>query len=452
MPSLSSDARFLGIDLRSLWRDTRQAWVSVSESPALSWLTPEPQVVLLHADGGQSFWCAGVEHAQPIGRLTSSFTALELPEDLVLRRSLALPRLGVSDLESAVGLQARSISPFPADDLVWGYATRLTTDGGVSAEVVMASRRQVAEYAASQAPRLGAISDYEVWVRSAMTAPVVLRGYGEGARRAYGRRSRNAGYALLVVIALLLLAMALTPSLQLRMRATEAAAAYQALTKRVAPQVAQRETMMKSIEKLNALSETVVDRVEPLRVLDMLTRLLPDDTAVQSFKLQGRKVTLSGIAGNASALMQLLGEQPGLRDVKAPSPATRVGASTKETFVIEFMLDLKEFGVVPPPAVASAATAAAAPAAGAAPQPSGGSTPAAQAAGPATAPATAPGQPGTGAAATAPPTAANANATAAPAATRTAADPSVPTFGGGPTFGGSAPAAPSAPAGGKARP
>ncbi|RYH36524.1 MAG: hypothetical protein EON54_19450 [Alcaligenaceae bacterium] len=92
----------------------------------------------------------------------------------------------------------------------------------------------------------------------------------------------------------------------------------------------------------------------------MLTKVLPDDTAVQSFKLQGRKVTVAGITGNASALMQLLGEQPGLRDVKAPSPATRLGASTKESFVIEFTLDLREFGVVAPAAAASAAVVPAA--------------------------------------------------------------------------------------------
>lgn len=357
MPSFSSDARFLGIDLRALWLDTRRAWAGVGHWPMLSWLTPEPQVVLLHADGGQSFWCGGVAHTEPVGRLKASFTALELPDDYVLRRTVALPRIASGDLENAIALQARSMSPFPADDLVWGHVARANAGGGISVELVIASRKQVLQYVASQAPRLGAIADYEMWVRAASGLPVVLRGFGEEARRAHGQRFRRAGYALLALIALLLLAAAVTPTLQLRMRAMQASAAHQTLAQRVAPQVQQREAMMKSIEKLNALSESVADRLEPLRVLDMLTKVLPDDTAVQSFKLQGRKVTLAGITGNASSLMQLLGEQPGLRDVKAPSPATRLGASTKESFVIDFMLDLREFGVVVPAAVVPAALA-----------------------------------------------------------------------------------------------
>ncbi|WP_311222565.1 MULTISPECIES: PilN domain-containing protein [unclassified Acidovorax] len=361
MPSLSSDARFLGIDLHTLWRDIRHAWAGVNDWPVLSWLTPEPQVVLLHADGGQSFWCGGVVYAQPVGRLKASFTALELPDDYVLRRTLTLPRIASSDLESAIALQARSISPFPVDDLVWGYIARGGAHEGTLVELMLASRRQVSAYAASQAARLGAIADYEVWVRGADGLPAVLRGYGEGARKAYARRFRKAGYALLALSAVLLLAMAITPTLQLRMRALQASASYQALSQRVAPQVQQREAMLKSIEKLSALSELVSDRLEPLRVLDMLTKVLPDDTAVQSFKLQGRKVTLAGITGNASALMQLLGEQPGLRDVKAPSPATRLGTSAKESFVIEFTLDLREFGVVVPASVASTAVLSTAP-------------------------------------------------------------------------------------------
>ncbi|RYF02297.1 MAG: fimbrial assembly protein [Comamonadaceae bacterium] len=376
MPSLSLNARFLGVDLGALWLDTRRAWARVAESPVLSWLSPQPQVVLLRADGSEAFWVGDAAFAEPAARLKASFTALELPEDYVLRRSLDLPRLASSDLDGALALQAKAISPFPPEDLVWGSAVLPNGAGnGHRVEIALASRRQVAQYAATQAARLGAISDYEVWAQGIGHVPVVIRGFGESARSGYGKRVRHAGYALLALIGILLLAVAATPTLQLYMRASQAAVAFQELAQRAAPQVRQREEMMQSIEKLKALSDSVTERLEPLRVLDMLTQVLPDDTAIQNFKLQGRKVTLSGVTANSSSLMQLLGEQPGLRDVKAPSPATRLGASTNETYVIEFMLDPRVFGVVvpagggkvvaPAPAAAAAAAPAPAPAAGA---------------------------------------------------------------------------------------
>lgn len=368
MPSLSLNARFLGVDLGALWLDTRRAWARVAESQALSWLSPQPQVVLLRADGSESFWVGDTAFAQPVTRLKASFTALELPDDYVLRRILDLPRLASSDLDGALALQAKAISPFPADDLVWGSSVLSHGPGdGLRLEIALASRRQVAEYAATQAARLGAIKDYEVWAQGSGHLPIVLRGYGESARKGYGKRARHAGYALLAVIGFLLLAIAATPTLQLYMRASQAAVAFQELAQRAAPQVRQREELMQSIEKLKALSDSVTERLEPLRVLDMLTQVLPDDTAIQNFKLQGRKVTLLGVTANSSLLMQLLGEQPGLRDVKAPSPATRLGASTNETFVIEFMLDPRVFGVVVPAngagqvGAASAAAGASAP-------------------------------------------------------------------------------------------
>ena len=50
MPSISSDARFLGVDLRALWQEIRQPWRRLHESKALSWLTPDVPVLLLQAD------------------------------------------------------------------------------------------------------------------------------------------------------------------------------------------------------------------------------------------------------------------------------------------------------------------------------------------------------------------------------------------------------------------
>ncbi|MBF0743797.1 fimbrial assembly protein, partial [Shigella flexneri] len=123
--------------------------------------------------------------------------------------------------------------------------------------------------------------------------------------------------------------------------------------------------LMQSADKLTQLSELVSNRIEPLKVLDRLTQLLPDDTYLQSFRLQGVKVTIAGLTNNSSALMQLLGNEAGFKEVRAPSAATRMGNTGKESFSIEFMLDPHVYGApVSPPAPVAVASAPPAPAAG----------------------------------------------------------------------------------------
>lgn len=345
MPSLTSDARFLGVDIRALWLEIRSAWSDANEWPLLSWLTPPALVRLLQADGAQSIWVNDIE---PVRRAADSgirFAAIELPEELVLRKTLALPAMAELDVSNAAALEARAVSPFQGQDLVWGYRASRKAAGGIQVDMALASRRQVAQYLLAQASRLDPRANPEVWVRRAAGSPIVIQGYGENARKVHAGRMRRWGYALLGSAVVLAGLIASTPTLQLRLQAQEAVAANADVMRRVSPVTREREQLMQSVEKLAALSEVVGGRVEPLRVLDQLTKALPDETALQSFKLQGQKLTLVGVTANAAALMQLLGEQPGVKDVRAPSAVTRLAGTSKENFVIEFMLDPKVYGV-----------------------------------------------------------------------------------------------------------
>lgn len=358
MPIIQTDARFLGLDLSALGRNVRQAWSDLQGVPPISWLTPEASVVLLQQDGGESFWWGSARRIVGGKKIQAPFIALELPDDLLLRRTLTVPAMGESDIASAAALQVRTISPFAEQDLVWGYRLRPGAAGGKdSLDIALASRKQIGQCIQSHAARLGAKTP-EVWVDLSAGAPIVFGGYGEGLRRAQGGRSRWVRYGLLVSALALTAAIFVTPTLQLRARTIQAAGAYDNAVHRTLALVKEREVLMQSVEKLNVLSELLAGRVEPMRVLDRLTKVLPDDTALQGFTLKAQKVTITGLTANASALMQILGEQPGIRDVRAPTPTTRVGgANSKENFVIEFSLDAQEFGVAlgaqPVPAVTS---------------------------------------------------------------------------------------------------
>lgn len=455
MPSISSEARFFGLDLRALWRDVQRPWLGASRWPVLRWLTPAVPVRVLLADGADMLWL-GTEQPKPGASASAArFLALQLPEDLVLRRRLRLPVMGEAQVAQAAALEVRGSSPFPLTDETWGYSTTVT-GGDCTVSIVLASRKQVHSWLQRQAERIPPGTQPEVWVLQDGDSPVVLQGFGEARRAAFAQRWRRLSYVALGVLAFLAVAIAVTPTVQLRMRAVDAAAAYQAVTQRAAPAVREREALMQSLDKLSALSELLSERYEPLLVLQRLTQVLPDDTALQSFKMQGAAVNITGLTTNASTLVQLLGAQPGLRDVNAPTAATRLPGATKETFAIVFTLDPKVFGVAPAAIPSSpgaseaggpngaatlavpdagSAVASAAPSAA----PSGPGAPATRAA--ASAPAIAPAPPATATTATTPPAPAR-PAVAAPAKPQAAGGA---VFGGTATFGGTAPR-PAAPA------
>lgn len=365
MTTITSDARFLGLDLRALWSEVLQVWASVHRRAPLSWLTPVVPVRLLQSDGSESIWRGGVKQVATIAQgAKASVVAIELPDNLVLHLSWSPPAVGAGDLLGAIALHAQSASPFPEADQAWGYRTRPSTGGGALViDIALASRRQITQHVQTQVSRLAGASAPEVWVSLPSGAPIVIQGFGESERQAQAARGRLVRYAFLAAACALLAAIAITPTLQLRFRALDAYAAHEALSRRTAPLVMQREALMKTAEGLGALAEFQAARIEPLRILDKLTRALPDDTALQNLVLKDQKVTITGLTANASSLMQTLSEQEGLRDVRAPSPATRSGGDAKENFTIEFTVDPRVYGVVPaataPGGSASAASAAA---------------------------------------------------------------------------------------------
>ena len=351
MSAISTDSRFFGLDLNQLKNDIRQTWRKAPQWPPLAWLQPEQSLTLVSADGSQAaVWESGVavgEGAKP----TSDFWAIELPEAMVLRKTLQLPPLESQDCASAAVLEAQSISPFPQQDLLLGFTELSRSANAVRMQVVLASRAQVEPYLQSKIiaqqlslPEGKTIEAPEVWVFAPQHQPVVFQGFGEAVRAASGRTKLLRNAAGVGLAALLLAAIAITPTAQLRLRAIEAVHAYDAMAAKTGDVVAKRERLMQSADQVGSLSELLNERIDAVKVLSMLTTVLPDDTALQSSRIQGSKVTISGLTDNASTLMQKLSSQEGVKEVKAPSAATRIPGSNRESFTIELTLGFKIFG------------------------------------------------------------------------------------------------------------
>lgn len=371
MALTNTDLSLFGLDLRKLGQAMVEPLRSVFDWRALGWLTPPVPVRLLRTDGRDCL--VPDSHARQIELLSAAdqksgaSLALEVPADLCLMRELHLPMVGEAEMHDALALEASTSSPFPAADLVFGYRVRGESGGQRHVILALSSRRQITRYLESQAgsaplANLPEGQLPEIWV--SVEAPseagvgqpdfVLLNGFGEAARQRRRLRGRWMRVALLGLALFLLIPLAVTPTIQLRSRALAALDKYQQLGKRAAPYVAERESLVKYTDVLRDLSGILQDRVEPLRVIALLTEVLPDDTWLQSLQVQGTKVTILGLTPNAATLMQKLSNEALFKDVKAPSAAVRQPGSTKEAFTIEFTLDTKamraEDPVPPPPA------------------------------------------------------------------------------------------------------
>ena len=320
-----------------LWSDFRGTWQRAHQWPLLAWLTPDVPVRVLRADGTEAIW-DGRRLVDVANARAPRFTAIEVPTDSLLHRSMGLPPMADAQIAQAVALEISTVSPFPAADLVWGYVVQARPEGGLRVNTALASRKQVQGFLDQQHERLKG-GDAEAWAFSEAGTPIALAGWGGDRRARHAALHRRISYCLLLGALLLVGGMAVTPIAQLRLRAIEAAVGYSELQGRAMPVVTQREAFMQTIERMGQLREALSEQADGIRLLEVLTQVLLDDTSLQSIEVKGLKVRISGLTANAATLMQQLGQQAGFKDVRAPVAAVRNPGATLDSFNIEFQLD-----------------------------------------------------------------------------------------------------------------
>ena len=353
MATLQTDARLFGLDLSGLGTQWAQAMRGMSQWPVFTWLRPRVPVRVLMPQGAVLNYLGKNKPLALSGALSGAavFEAIVLPDDIVLRQQVLLPALPPAEAQAALALAVQSQSPFAPEHLLWvARAANAAAPGAVVHDVVLTSRPLVQAHIDASRPGLlntAPQTPPEVWADAPNAAPFVLPGFGETRRLRRLRLGLQVNVALCVLALCLAAAAAVTPTLQLRLRALDAVAQHAQLQQQVAPVLTLREGLVKAQDQLQALAEVAGSPVPAVQVLDVVTRALPDDTSLLSFALNATdstgkppKVVLTGNTGNAAALMQKLGNQPGLRDVKALTAATKPLGADKESFSIEATLDL----------------------------------------------------------------------------------------------------------------
>ena len=321
----------------------------MAQWPVLAWLSPASPVRLWLPSGALAF-CRDLRSA-PVNDTqrakAARFEAVLLPENLLLRRSVDLPKLQPAELDAALALEAQAFSPFAPGETVWAHEVAPHGNNVQRAQLVLTSRKLVDQHLAAVHPQRQAP---EVWVpRAVGPGFVMLPGFGDARRQRQGAAWRWASGLLAALALALLAAMAVTPTVQLYIRSIKATQVMAILQQKAGPVMAQRELLVRATEQLSSAALLTGKPLPPLQALNLITESLPDDTSLLNLQIQGLKVTMSGQTANASALMKQLGGTPGLVDVKAPTPATKPLGAPRETFTIEFTLDPSLLSAAPLP-------------------------------------------------------------------------------------------------------
>lgn len=333
---------FFGINLRALQQDWRMALQGMGEWPVVSWLTPGYVTRLKTSAHHSADFIQKNQHTSLLKTPAKNvrFTGYLLPDELLLWHPMTLPLLNAEALTAALTLEAQSLSPFPPDDLIWSHTPVHPSAQGLSTRLVLSSRKLIKKHIEDIAPSQGAQTNYEVWVKKTNpTGYLVLEGFDEKKRHHLATQWRRVNLLLVLTALAIATAAAVTPTAQLRLRALQATQSFSTLQTTAGPAVLQRERLTKLDLQIKALQTQREKTLAPEKLLHALTTRLTDDTYLTSLHFQNGKVILSGQTPNTATLMQQLGSKPGVKDVKAPVPASRQRGADRETFNIEFTLD-----------------------------------------------------------------------------------------------------------------
>lgn len=321
-----------GYDMRNLGRHWLGAW------RRLLWAHDSPirhcfdDAVCLRREDSEVYYQAG-KRSDTTGTI---YSAILLPDELVLSKRLDLPAAVEGDLDVVLALECSAHSPFSADDTSYGWHIAHRDESKIGVVLAIASKSSAMAYLMSKFdvhdPR-----QQEVWAQIDGKM-VVIRGFGEGLREGSYTKRLLRVTAMLAVAALLIASIvgvaAGFKALEFK-RVEEMAAATEIESQDAARM---RSSLGLANEMIVAADQIAMAYPNPHIEISRLTRLLDDGEFIQRLAIKGLDVSLQGGATDAAAIMQRLAGQPEYAAVTAPRAITRARTSESESFYLDIRL------------------------------------------------------------------------------------------------------------------
>jgi general secretion pathway protein L len=261
---------------------------------------------------------------------------LRLSPDEVVERTIQIPK-GASDvIEPVLRNQMNRIVPWPQEETLFGYTATESGHGGRGQidVTVAATTRAVLEAALGEARALGAepgLVDYAP--REEPRIGTVLLSLAADPRLRMARRL-NTGLAAILAVSLIAGGAGAYRLWQLQSENAELQARIATARKRIAD-AGNRDVQGTALrEAAAALIQRKAAEPPVIRLIDALSRTLPDNAYLAELEIQGGTVRMTGKSDEATALIAAIEAAPEYEDVGFAAPTTRDADGGAESFTI----------------------------------------------------------------------------------------------------------------------
>lgn len=266
-------------------------------------------------------------------------TELLLPPDDVLTRSVSFPVQVRGNLHQVMQHELDRLSPFQAREVVFDYALQANVKqtSRLTLDLALCRRDRIDGWIKRMADAGSPIDRIHwpgAWPRANLLPPEE--------RPRHRKNAFGINNLLAILACLLALAILLTPVWQ----KTRIAQALDTEVRGLRAQAVAVDELRQELERARRGSTAVLQRKwEQPPILEMLRELtdrLPDETWIQSFEYNQGQVDLRGESGQATALIAILEQAPGIDGVSFKSPVTQIASSGRERFNLSFRFTRQE--------------------------------------------------------------------------------------------------------------
>lgn len=258
-------------------------------------------------------------------------TRIRLARDQVLTRKVSFPSQVQGNLAQVLQYEMDRLTPFRSDQVYFDYhlLEGAGRGGKVKVELALCRREQVRDWLAPLRDK-GMPVEKVTWEGAWPKANLLPA----GERPQRGKGPFGVTMLLLVLVIVLTTAALATPLWQLQRIRDERTAQITEFK----DQAEKVHTTRTALERARQGSVAVLQRKwEQPRMIDLLLELterLPDDTWVQNLDYREGEIQLRGESAQATGLINLLDQAPGITEVSFRSPVVQVSGTDRERFHI----------------------------------------------------------------------------------------------------------------------
>lgn len=260
--------------------------------------------------------------------------SIHLSDELTLQRMVELPRAAKGNLHNIIRLQIPRLLPMKVEDIYFDISSREQKDH-VAATLAMIPRQRVErilEVFSAAGCRVGGVKAGANGIKAGFTFLNIAKQHKEKEHRLVSWLT--ASLTLLSVLLLSLYYVQLSAReeflLEKRNSLSQDARAIEALSREI-----------QKFDQQQTLYQGKIDRLRLDEILSTFTDLLPDDSWIFDFALNGDRITVTGKTSNASQLVEKIDSSPLFENVTNSSTRIASGRNgeMQERFSISFVLE-----------------------------------------------------------------------------------------------------------------